>query len=107
MAEVFPRFCPRCGATTLASQRFCARCGLDMATRIPQRDAETARQDDSYPFSPMSHSLLRTQHSSPIVPKKGTLSSKLHFGRPQSLGRWGIVLLLLMLFIVLGTVTYI
>ena len=107
MAEGFPRFCPRCGAATGVNQRFCARCGLDMAVRVSQHGTETARRDDSYPLSPMPHSPLRVQHSEPAVPKKGTLFSKLFFSRQQNIGRWGIVLLLLLLFIILGTVTYV
>lgn len=107
MAEGFSRFCPRCGATTVANRRFCATCGLDMAARTPQNNAEMRRQSHFYPSSSIPHSPLSTRHPSSAVPKKGTLSSKPFFSVQRSIGRWGIVLLLLLLFVVLGAVTYV
>jgi hypothetical protein len=38
---------------------------------------------------------------------EGTRSSKLFFSRQPNIGRWGIVLLLVLLFVILGTVTYV
>src|SRR2546430_17301339 len=107
MAEGFSRFCPRCGAATVANQRFCARCGWDMAARTAQSNTEMRRQSDFYPSSSMPHSPLRTQHPSLAVSKKATVFSKLFFSEQRNIGRWGIVLLLLLVFVILGTVTYV
>src|SRR5947208_2737886 len=41
------------------------------------------------------------------VLKKDTLLSKLFLSRQPNLGKWGIVLLLLLVFVILGTVTYV
>jgi hypothetical protein len=108
MAEGFSRSCPRCSATRVANQRFCARCGLDMVVHTTQSNAEMRQQNDFYPSSSMPHSRLRTQHpSSAVLKKKGRLSSKPFFSGQQNIGRGGIVLLLLLLFVVLGAGTYV
>lgn len=44
MAQGFPRFCPRCGAATVPSQRLCARCGLDLAPWLPQQAPQPSSQ---------------------------------------------------------------
>ncbi len=40
MAQIQPRFCPNCGATTVLNQHFCAKCGLQVAPRESEVDQQ-------------------------------------------------------------------
>jgi hypothetical protein len=44
MAQGSPRFCPRCGAATVPTQRLCPRCGLDLAPWLAQQPSQPSSQ---------------------------------------------------------------
>ena len=94
MAQPFPRYCPRCGAPTVAGQRFCATCGLEMAP------APTARQiSQTAPQAPQEYS--QPAWARPLPPAT--------YPRPpktRSFGRAGFVLVLLLLLIFIGAGVY-
>jgi hypothetical protein len=52
MAQGFPRFCPRCGAATVPSQRLCPRCGLDLVPWLPQQAPQPSSQPGYQPSQP-------------------------------------------------------
>ena len=52
MAQGFPRFCPRCGAETVPSQRLCPRCGLDLLPWLPQQASQASSQPGYQPSQP-------------------------------------------------------
>ncbi len=78
MTQTFPRFCPRCGATTVIGSTLCVNCGLNLVERTPH--------DASLPSSASFHALTT---------------------RPRKLGRSGVILLLLLALAFLGAVGYI
>jgi hypothetical protein len=44
MAQGFPRFCPRCGAETVPTQRLCNQCGLSLAPWLTQQPPQPSSQ---------------------------------------------------------------
>src|SRR2546425_8662998 len=46
MAQILPRFCPRCGAPTVAGQPICARCGVDMVARLDDPNVQTIQGEE-------------------------------------------------------------
>ena len=52
MAQGIPRFCPRCGAETVPTQRLCVRCGLDLAPWLPQQPPQPSSLPGSQPSQP-------------------------------------------------------
>ena len=52
MAQGFPRFCPRCGAETVPSQRLCPRCNLDLLPWLPQQAPQVSAQPGYQPSQP-------------------------------------------------------
>lgn len=87
-----PRFCPRCGATTVAAQRFCARCGLDMTSLHTQEQFGSASSTHT-----SSSSTSRYQSTTPLQQP----------ARKRTIGRVGCVLVLMLLLAALGTAAYV
>ncbi len=99
MAQILPRFCPRCGSPT-SGQPICANCGLKIVPSRNDPNAQTMAgyQQTSGPAQKPGSQTIDAPWddrpaSSPPTPKK------------RSTGRTGCVLVLLLL-VVLGTVSY-
>ena len=94
MAQVHPRFCPRCGAGLLAEQQACAHCGLDLT-----------------PLSPSSVSSTASGHASiadiATTPLPGVAITPTPVMPKRNIGRIMIVCILLLLLIILGSIAYI
>jgi uncharacterized protein YneF (UPF0154 family)/predicted RNA-binding Zn-ribbon protein involved in translation (DUF1610 family) len=107
MAQVFPRFCPQCGATIAANQQFCPQCGLDIALRDAQSAPQGTQQGNPMLSSSLPYSSQPIQHASSSAPEGEVLVPEPHSARKRSIGRPGILILLLVLLMILGTVTYV
>lgn len=79
MAQIFPRFCPRCGAVTVANQRFCARCWLDMTAHVAHSNTEADLQHEQPFSSSMLHPPQALHYVSSSTPKGDILPAELHF----------------------------
>src|SRR5215472_9345621 len=47
MAQVLPRYCPRCGAPFVTSSEVCATCGLPLETLLPRGKYKTSERVSS------------------------------------------------------------
>src|SRR6266568_2722399 len=87
MAQIAPRFCPRCGAPRVLGQHICAKCGFNMAEKLSGDSYEASgRQPTPRPA---------WMDWQPALPPKR-----------RSIGRRGFVLILLLVLIVLGIASY-
>lgn len=77
MTQTFPRFCPRCGTTTLPGSTMCVKCGLNFFEGHPQNTS------------------LPSATPSPV-----------HRAKPRKLGRLGITLLLVLALVFLGAIGF-
>src|ERR1700686_2454365 len=97
MAQVLPRYCPRCGTPTVEGMRFCANCGLPaeaMLTHaaIPQPSQSVGQMRQTGPRAP----------SSPPAFTREDQQWRASSAPKRSSGRGGLVLALLALLILVG-----
>ena len=111
MAQVYPRFCPRCSAPAVPGQSFCANCGLTMSP-APQITADAPNPQPSPQFPPVSMpSQPEQQPGQPppswrITGSSAPISAPSHPPRRKSFGRTGLALVLLLLLVFIGTGCY-
>ncbi len=96
MAQNFPRYCPRCGASALAVQRFCATCGLEISptfTTSKENSQVASQAPQGYPQPAWARPTPAATYPRPL--------------ETQSLNRTRLLLLLLLLLLLIGTATYV
>ncbi|MGH2494461.1 MAG: hypothetical protein ACRDIV_07135 [Ktedonobacteraceae bacterium] len=101
MAQVLPRYCPRCGTPTVEGMRFCANCGLSAEAILahagvphPPQSVEQARP--AGPQNPSSSPAFTREDQQPMWRTSSTPKAK------RSSGRGGLVLALVALLILIG-----
>lgn len=99
MAQTLPRFCPRCGASTVAGQNSCANCGLVMATEPKRTSSFPSEQEYRAQQAPQRYPHPTWDEARPV----SSLTSSLKKG---IFSRVGCVLILLLLLVVVGTGIY-
>lgn len=102
MAEVWFRWCPRCGAEIGVNQHFCAKCGLNIATYLAESDKQSASGQAIQALQPPR---IDQQFSSPPPSQSGPLLASQPIKR-RGVSRMGLVLILLLILAVLGTGGY-
>jgi hypothetical protein len=136
MAQVFPRYCPRCGAPTVMSSSFCGTCGLPSEAMLTKGEQispnqaiqfnqdqllvteQSASQHDPYVQQTYQQPLIQAplserQSYSNYVPQSFQERDERDYSIPplapkkRGLGRKGCVLLLVALLVLLGTTSYI
>ncbi len=94
MAQVFPRFCPRCGAPTMTGRPICANCGLDIAARLRAQQAGGGFS----PPSPMP-TQVNTSPEAPFAPWNTQPPPSTVAPKKRAFGRTGCILVMLLLLI--------
>lgn len=95
MAQVHPRFCPRCGEGLPTEQRSCSNCGLDLTP------LSTAGSTSSTASAQASLADVAT------TPLPGVASMPAPVAQKHNMGRLMIVSVLLLLLVILGSIAYI
>src|SRR5258706_836941 len=98
MAQSFPRFCPRCGASNAAQESVCAVCGLDLTYRAAQPEHHTRIPQNAPPQTP---TMLPSQHNEPAYQTQNYEQPMLPLSTPPKqltgrTGRMGCVLALVL-----------
>ena len=95
MAQVSPRFCPRCGTPLVPGQTNCANCGLSLLRSQPQ-------SVQPMPVSPQQPQRITSGNITPTAPTSQTRGSTQR-RRP---GRMGCILIALLLLVLVGAGSY-
>lgn len=100
MAQVSPQYCPQCGTEVVPQQKFCATCGLPSV-------ALDVRQTGSSPGTPVFAGSPQLPASQPQARNVATLDTvALPRNHKRKIGRNGIILLLIALFLVVIAAGY-
>lgn len=97
MAQILPRFCPRCGTPTVAGQAICANCGLYLL-----RSQQQSLMQPPVPVSPQQSQRMTTDNSA-LPPRISQTQGSTWRRRP---GRMGCVLIILVLLVLIGAGSY-
>lgn len=100
MAQVLPRFCPRCGTPTVAGQAICANCGLYLLR--PPQQSPMRPPVTPMPVSPQQSQRITTDNTA-LPPRISQTQGSMRRRRP---GRIGCVLILLVLLVLIGAGSY-
>jgi hypothetical protein len=108
MAQVLPRFCPRCGTPTVAGQAICANCGLYLLRPQPQFPVQQSPVQQ--PAQPMQSMPVSSQQSQRITDGNSDLppyTTQPHVStQRRGLGRLGCALIILVLLVLIGAGSY-
>ncbi len=109
MAQVSPRFCPRCGTPLVPGQTNCANCGLPLLRTSPQSSMPQPMRP-MHPTQQVPLSSQQSQHitSSNIAPATQTPQTSQARGATQRrrLGRIGCIIIILLLLVFAGAGGY-
>lgn len=101
MAQVSPQYCPQCGTEVVPQQKFCATCGL------PRAALDLGQAGPSSSDAPVFAGGPQLPASQPQAQNVATLDTvALPPNRKRKIGRNGIVLLLIALFLVVIAAGY-
>ncbi len=101
MAQVSPQYCPQCGTELIPQQKFCATCGLPRAALNIEQAGPSPSGVPAFAGSPQSH-MLQTQSRNVAMLDTVALPPS----RKRKIGRNGIILLLIALFLVIIAAGY-
>ncbi len=107
MAQVSPRFCPRCSALAIPDQRFCANCGLTLPPVNPApRVISVAPNPKPSPQFPQVSQSSRQPDQLPsswrITGSPAPITAPSYPLRRKFFGRAGLALVVLLLLVLLG-----
>jgi hypothetical protein len=132
MAQIQPRYCPRCGAPIVTKSRNCATCGLTAEAMLSSRTHIRPTQDYQQEQQQLPHADRQASQDHPHIQqgyqqlsmqasqagqegypyaRRQSLQEQVEqdsaFSSPARLGRKGFLLLLLALLVLLGATSYV